>query len=204
MEIVYVYTKKRAEFGRQCHFSDRPAELHVNIMPDETASQNYVIKNPVDVGLQISKDFSEHEVNTIRFETENRSINHVEGGWPKDININEPEQTIRYRKKVEKDESYMNTIVALGNTVEHVIKQNNAIDIYELYFSGMESEQIDEIPSAKTINVFRDPNPIKRTVNHISWYIDGPKKIAASYCNLEFQKARSEACVDSYIWDVGE
>ena len=114
MEIVYVYTKKRAEFGRQCHFSDRPAELHVNIMPDETAAQNYIVKNPVDIGVQVSKDYSEHEVNTIRFETENRSINHVEGGWPKDVNPNEPEQTIRYRKKIEKDESYMNTIVNLG------------------------------------------------------------------------------------------
>ena len=73
MEIVYVYTKKRAEFGRQCHFSDRPAELHVNIMPDETASQQYIVRNPVDIGIQVSKDYSEHEVNTIRFETENRS-----------------------------------------------------------------------------------------------------------------------------------
>jgi dynein intermediate chain 2 len=54
-------------------------------------------------------------VNTIRFETENRSINHVEGGWPKDVNPNEPEQTMRYRKKVEKDEAYMNTIIGLGN-----------------------------------------------------------------------------------------
>ncbi len=115
MEIVYVYTKKRAEFGRQCLFSDRPAELHVDIMPDESASQNFLIKNPVDMGVQVSHDYSEHEVNTIRYESENRSINHVEGGWPKDVNANEPEQTIRYRKKVEKDEGYMNTIVQLGN-----------------------------------------------------------------------------------------
>lgn len=202
MEIVYVYTKKRSEFGRQCHFSDRPAELHVNIMPDEAANQQYIVKNPVDMGTQVSKDFSEHEVNTIRFETENRSINHVEGGWPKDINPNESEQTLRFRKKVEKEENYMNTIINLGNSVEHVIKQNNAIDIYELYFNEMNAEQVDEVPSAKTINVFRDPNPIKRTANHISWYIDGPKKIAASYCNLEFQQNRNETCVDSYIWDV--
>jgi dynein intermediate chain 2 len=121
MEIVYVYTKKRSEFGRQCHFSDRPAELHVNIMPDEQANQNYIVKNPVDMGVQVSKDFSEHEVNTIRFETENRSINHVEGGWPKDINPNESEQTIRFRKKVEKDESYMNTIVQLGNVIFNIL-----------------------------------------------------------------------------------
>lgn len=203
MEIVHVYTKKRAEFGKQCHFSDRPAEIHVNIMPDDVASQQYLVKNPIDIGVQVSKDYSEHEINTVRFETENRSINHVEGGWPKDVNPNETEQTIRYRKKVEKDEGYMNAVVHLGSVMEHVIKQNNAIDIYETYFSEMDNDQSDELPSAKTINVFRDPNPIKRTANHISWYIDGPKKIAASYCNLEFQKSRLDACVDSYIWDVG-
>jgi dynein intermediate chain 2 len=93
-------------------------------MPDDTASQNYIVKNPVDVGIQVSKDFSEHEVNTIRFETENRSINHVEGGWPKDVNPLEPEQTIRYRKKVEKDETYMNTIVQLGNVIISLFKSS--------------------------------------------------------------------------------
>ena len=54
-------------------------------------------------------------MNTERFETESRGINHVEGGWPKDVNPAEVEQTIRYRKKVEKDEIYMNTIQQLGN-----------------------------------------------------------------------------------------
>lgn len=42
-------------------------------------------------------------------------MNHVEGGWPKDINPAEIEQTMRYRKKVEKDEIYMNTILQLGD-----------------------------------------------------------------------------------------
>jgi dynein intermediate chain 2 len=54
-------------------------------------------------------------VNTERFETDVRGINHVEGGWPKDVNPAEVEQTIRYRKKVEKEEVYMNTIQQLGN-----------------------------------------------------------------------------------------
>ncbi|CBY20811.1 unnamed protein product [Oikopleura dioica] len=34
MEVQYVYTKKRAEFGRHANFSDRPAESHVDIAPD--------------------------------------------------------------------------------------------------------------------------------------------------------------------------
>ena len=54
------------------------------------------------------------QVNTERFETETRGINHIEGGWPKDINPQEVEQVIRFRKKVEKDEVYINTIQSLA------------------------------------------------------------------------------------------
>ena len=41
-------------------------------------------------------------------------MNHTEGGWPKDVNSQEVEQVTRYRKKVEKDEMYVNTILSLG------------------------------------------------------------------------------------------
>ena len=62
MEIVYVYTKKRAEFGRQCNFTDRPAELHVDIVPDASLSENFIERNPVDTGVQCVQEMSEHEV----------------------------------------------------------------------------------------------------------------------------------------------
>ena len=39
--------------------------------------------------------------------------------------------------------------------MEHCIKQNNAVNIYEDYFEDMEVDQIEEPPSAKTINVIR-------------------------------------------------
>ena len=39
--------------------------------------------------------------------------------------------------------------------MEHCIKQNNAIDIYEEYFAEVEIDDSGEPPSAKTINVFR-------------------------------------------------
>ena len=54
-------------------------------------------------------------MNTERFETESRGMNHTEGGWPKDINPAEVEQTIRFRKKVEKDEVYISTVAKLGS-----------------------------------------------------------------------------------------
>ena len=39
----------------------------------------------------------------------------MEGGWPKDINPAEVEQTMRFRKKVEKDEVYIQAIQQLGS-----------------------------------------------------------------------------------------
>lgn len=54
------------------------------------------------------------QINTETFETETRGVNHVEGGWPKDVNPLEIEQVIRYRKKVEKDEYYINAVMGLA------------------------------------------------------------------------------------------
>lgn len=50
---------------------------------------------------------------------------------------------------------------------------------------------------------FRDPHETPRTVNHISWDTDSVRKVAASYCNLEFQAATRQKIFDSYIWDLG-
>uniref|UniRef100_A0A8C0FKW8 Dynein intermediate chain 2, axonemal n=1 Tax=Bubo bubo TaxID=30461 RepID=A0A8C0FKW8_BUBBB len=82
------------------------------------------------------------QVNTERVEVESRGVNHVEGGWPKDINPQEVEQTIRFRKKVEKDENYINTVMHLGALMEHCVKQNNAINIYEEYFGEEEMAEL--------------------------------------------------------------
>uniref|UniRef100_A0A7N6FGR4 Dynein, axonemal, intermediate chain 2b n=2 Tax=Anabas testudineus TaxID=64144 RepID=A0A7N6FGR4_ANATE len=203
MEIVHVYTKLRGEFGRQCLFSDRPAELLVDVPPDPSLGLQFIQKTPRDQAVQACRDMSEHQVNTERFESDSCGINHVEGGWPKDVDPDEMEQTIRFRKKVEKDEGYMNSILQLGSIMEHCIRQNNAVDIYQLYFEDEEEvEESLEPPSAKTINVFRDPNEVKRTVTGLSWHPDGGRKLAAAYSCLEFQRATRDMSLDSYIWDI--
>eukprot|EP01135_Chromosphaera_perkinsii_P006543 Nk52_evm15s539 gene=Nk52_evmTU15s539 len=202
MEIVHVYVKKRSEFGKECLFSDRPAELHVDIPSNPELMENFIIRNPSMLTIQCAPELSEHEVNTERFSTGTTGINHVEGGWPKDVDPNEVEHTIRFRKKVEKDEAYMQAVLALGEVMEHCIMQNNAIDIYEEYFTEAEADHSGEPPSAKTINVFQDHNAIKRTASHISWYPEGIRKLAVSYCILDFQQMPDGVCYDSYIWDL--
>ncbi len=50
-------------------------------------------------------------------------MNHIEGGWPKDINPTENDQTMRFRKKVEKDDNYVSTVLGLcqvKNTVRKI------------------------------------------------------------------------------------
>lgn len=37
----------------------------------------------------------------------------------------------RYRKKAEKDEEYIRQVKSMGETVEHSIMQNIAVDIYQ-------------------------------------------------------------------------
>ncbi|NXI91928.1 DNAI2 protein, partial [Psophia crepitans] len=215
MDIIYVYTRKRSEFGRPCSFSDRPARVNVDIPPDPSMASGFVLRSPVDSCVQHASEMSEHEVNTERVEVESRGVNHVEGGWPKDINPQELEQTIRFRKKVEKDENYINTITRLGALMEHCIKQNNAINIYEEYFGEEEEEVEDEPPSAETINVIskltsffdvllskRDPNVPKRTATHLSWHPNTCKKLAVAYSSLEFQQNMRDMSFDSYIWDL--
>ena len=89
--------------------------------------------------------------------------------------------------------------------MEHFLRQNNAIDIYEEYFSNYKSTRVaSDPPSTKTISVFRDPNEHKRTVTHISWYPDGAARLAAAYSVLEFQKSSDDMSLESYIWELGE
>ena len=56
----------------QVSFAFRAAELHVDIMPDDSLAANFVEKNPVDIGVQCVQEMSEHEINTERYETEPR------------------------------------------------------------------------------------------------------------------------------------
>ena len=56
-------------------------------------------------------------MNTESFVLNNRGILHTQGGWPKDVDATDVEHTIRYRKKIEKDEEYIRVIKNLGEVI---------------------------------------------------------------------------------------
>lgn len=110
MNIQYVYTKKRSHFTRPLHLVDQPPQLLAEIPPNLDLLQDFIYRNPVDKGIQHSIEYAQHEINTNRANQQTKSINHLEGGWPKDVNIQEQDQINRYRKKILKDPLHLHSL----------------------------------------------------------------------------------------------
>ncbi|NWV75031.1 DNAI2 protein, partial [Dasyornis broadbenti] len=200
MEIKLEYTRKRSEFGRPCSFSDWGAEVTVDIPPDPSLAADFIPQDPVDFCVQQGPVMAVHEMNTERAQVSIQGVNHVEGGWPKHVDYQNSELTTRYREETEREEVYTRSVQRLSSLMEHYIRQNNAIDIYEEYFE--EEEEEEEHPSAKTITVLRDPNTTKRMATHLCWHPDANRAVAVAYCSLDFQDSRKDMSFESYIWDL--
>lgn len=175
-----------------------------DIRPNEEHAKEYIPRNPVITVTQCVPEMSEHEANTVAVILATKAMSHVEGGWPKDVDYSEAEHTIRYRKKVEKDEDYIKTVSALSTAVEELVKQNNAVDIYQEYFTGSMEDHSAEVPSVKTITVFKDPNEhYERSASYVNWHPDGTiPKVVVSYAILQFQQQPMDMPLSSYVWDV--
>ncbi|XP_034947678.1 dynein intermediate chain 3, ciliary [Chelonus insularis] len=199
-ETQYVYTKNRGQFGRWCNFTEQD-KVEVDIKPDKSLMNNFIRLDPVTAGTQCSKTFAAHEINTTTATFKESGMHHVEGGWPKDINMHDLEQTVRYRRKVEKDELYIHTMLQLLPGMEHCILQNNACNIYEQYFDDTEAVPLIRRAFSRTVNVYRDPIPLKRPITHLSWSPDQGTRMAVSYCNIDFKKSSIHSNF-SYIWDI--
>lgn len=204
MDLEYVYTKLRSEFGKQCVFSDRSIEIIDQTIPDPKAHRDFIYRNPVNQYSQCSEVFAEHKINTESAKYIASSMNHAEGGWPKDVNLNDDEQPKRYRRKIEREENYITAVTRLANDLEHFIVQNTSMNIYDHYFGGLKQAGLIDHSFVRTANVYQDPSPVSRPITHISWSPNANSKLAISYCDLTFQPVDESKYTNSYIWDVGK
>ncbi|XP_037973783.2 dynein intermediate chain 3, ciliary [Plutella xylostella] len=198
-EITYEYTKRRREFGKQLLFEDTTPELVVSIPCNPALYKNYVMRNPIHAEVQNAPVMAEHWVNSVRAEYTSSGMNHIEGGWPKDINMNDPEATQRYRRKIEKDDAYIHAVMHLGHSMEHNILQNNAVDMYQTYYSELPSIPPVEHSSCHTVNVYREPGT-RRPVRSLSWQSDGGARLASAHADIDIRNCRNTQL--SYIWDI--
>jgi len=67
--------------------------------------------------------------------------------------------------------------VALCATAEEVVKENNAIDIYEQYWAGQDLDESTEPASVSALTQLRDPSAVHRGAQYISWHPDGSRKV---------------------------
>ena len=206
MEIVYTYTKKRSEYGRQPNFKDGEATVVANFIPDESKAEAHFERDPCVTVAQVHPDVTDSAVNTSPTVSVARGMSHTEGGWPQEIDPEMPEHVHRYRKKKERSEEFQENVERLGNQLEDLIKQNNAIDIYEDYFSGVVVDHSSEPPSSKVLTILKDPHQqeCRRQASYVSWYPDGARKLAVAYSILDFQQQPEDMPLSSYIWDLSK
>lgn len=114
----------------------------VDIRPNPSLFSEFVDRAHCNSSVQVGPEYSEHEVRVARYLSQllartvtfgivhvasiaqqantqqilhrTQGMSHTEGGWPKDVDCTEAEHVIRFRRKIEKDEDYVRSIVTLG------------------------------------------------------------------------------------------
>merc|ERR1719387_2425887 len=164
----------------------------------------YVEQTIINVTLDNIPSFSEHAVNTAQVEKKSHQMYHHEGGWPKEIEPEEAQDTMKWRKRTEKDPAFISAVKQLTKSTVSVLEQNSTIDLFEHYFHQEEPDHLVENLTMKTVALFKDPADEKRSVTKIGWHPEGPTKMVGSYSNLRFQRMTDEMPMSSFIWDVNE
>lgn len=203
-EVTYTYSRQVKEFGRQVEFQPCDPEQLADMAPNPELKAMYERIDPYETEVSNVPMLSEAQTNTDRISLKHQGQSHNEGGWPIGIDPTEFEEKSKHCKKAERDEAYYGSVKNLvDRCMEKYLKQNNANDIYGSYFADQTADTSLGPPSVKTVTVFKDPSPVKRTAVRMSWLGDG-KKLAVAYCNLRFQSQTAEqgGSTSSHIWDV--
>ncbi|PZC80367.1 hypothetical protein B5X24_HaOG214785 [Helicoverpa armigera] len=201
ISIVYAYDLKRKNFGKQPQFSLTAETMLDTMEPNKAEQKKYCLRNPINRECQMYLPKSEHVVNTERVHMSSRGINHSEGGWPKDVHYNIEEETIRYRRRIEREDTYIHAVTTLAPKFIKFLRQNNAIEIYEQYFKGMPETMSCEKPSAKLNNVYRDAD--QRPVAGLRWTIEDDPKLVVTYCSKVYPaKGPVNKHFHCFVWDL--
>ncbi|KOB52197.1 Uncharacterized protein OBRU01_26355 [Operophtera brumata] len=201
MNISYSYKKTRKDFGRQPMFCEVPAHLADSINPDVSEQRKYGLRNPVHQQSQASTLQSEHYINTKQVLYQERAINHTEGGWPKDIPFYDEELTAKLRKRVERDDAYIDAVINSYPNFIHYMDQNNATEMYEMYFKKMPSVKPVEKYSLQVNNAYNDPD--NRPISCLSWTLEDNPKLVAAYCNKKFPGLGPvNSNLTCFVWDL--
>ncbi|GKT36784.1 hypothetical protein ADUPG1_009688 [Aduncisulcus paluster] len=144
MDIRYTYSRPRRSFGRILQFQYTEPVLIADIPPKEE-DESLVFKCEArSQAIQACNEKSVHEVNTEIIPRYSRGIRHKEGGWPKEIDPDHSEFTIRFCKKTEHEKGFLSALRKTSALISCLCTQNIAIDITEQYFTGKSGGKMRE------------------------------------------------------------
>ncbi|XP_033171763.1 dynein intermediate chain 3, ciliary [Drosophila mauritiana] len=208
----FIYSRERRRFGRQCRFQDRN-ELMVSVHPSGRQRLKYIMANPSDQATQLSRQMALTTMETENVTLDQHGMYHYEGGWPKEVNFNDEEQTQRHRKKVERDDSWGEQVLTMIRTTMSVAEQNNTLNIYQNFFADLPAELGHDIKSkfrARVSNVFHDLWLPARQLKSIEWMPNNSRQFMTQFTNHFGKGERLRPVTEEpfggtngfYVWDV--
>ncbi|XP_017758642.1 PREDICTED: trichohyalin-like [Eufriesea mexicana] len=192
MLTQYTYIKPRHQFGKQCVFTVEHVGKE-NIMPEPELMESYVIRTRSHRRVQVAKQFAVHEAQTTIKSVSNAGVLHTEGGWPREINPRDSEAVQRFRRRVEKDDSW---------TMKRYLLQNNAVNIYQNFFDDLVPKCMAKDYNIRVSNLFEDPETKVRPIRDLSWSPNGSDRLAVAYGFMEFEEHSADVSPYSYVWDI--
>ncbi|XP_043659620.1 dynein intermediate chain 3, ciliary [Drosophila teissieri] len=208
----FIYSRERRRFGRQCRFQDRN-ELMVSVHPSGRQRLKYIMRNPSVQATQLSRQMALTIMETENVTLDQHGMYHYEGGWPKEVNINDEEQTLRHRKKVEREDSWGEQVLDMIRTTMAVAEQNNTLNIYQNFFADLPAELGHDIRMrfrARVANVFHDLWLPGRQLRSIEWMPNNSRQFMTQYSNQFVKGERLRSVLDEpvggtngfFVWDV--
>ena len=94
------FSKKVKRTGLPIEFGDRKAQIDAQVRFKPKVAEDFLILNPQHKRIQNSQIFNESSSQTPIIAFKEHGMNHVEGGWPKEMDLNEASQVNRYAVKI--------------------------------------------------------------------------------------------------------
>ena len=100
MEITTAYQKERHDFGRSIyHLAFSSVDILEEFAQEPELLKEHIERDPTILDIQAIPDMSECYVNTETVSYKSIGMLHLEGGWPKEVDCTEKDQTVRYKRR---------------------------------------------------------------------------------------------------------
>ena len=156
-------------FMRKAEFQDRESKVDEEMLPCPKTRKKYIPLQPFHKSQGSHTPMSHSDMNTTAKIVKGTSMNHMEGGWPEHVKTDLIEHKNKFIRQTCKEDMFKWTVTGLIKKAEKVLKQNNTMNIEEIYFEDLDETGSVQTLEVKTLAKFKDFSGHKRPVSYITW-----------------------------------